>query len=133
MLCVNHGEINPTTNHPDSACGVYYTPKDTDPCKYHPGYVKNNSWTCCEREKVSIEGCTESTHATSDFPDDKAKLYFYPKALNNPGLRNSVGKITVGQQVARCDFFKEIKPYDNPSTKYELLKFKREKEKDEPR
>lgn len=42
-------------------------------------------------------------------------------------------KTSVGQLIAKCGFFKAIKQYDNPITKMEILKIKREKEKDLPR
>ena len=58
--------------------------------------------------------------------------------LNNPGLiksskttNKSAKPVSVGQQICKCDFFKPIKQYENPATKFELLKIKREKEKDE--
>lgn len=129
MLCLNHGEPNPSTSHPDSACGVYFTAKEAEGCKYHPGALNRGVYSCCGSE--SPEGCVDDTHSTADWPDEKAKLYFYPKPLINPGLDKK--KISVGQQVSRCDYFKAIKPYDNPITKMELLKMKREKEKDEPK
>jgi len=80
-------------------------------------------------------------HQTFFWPDEKAKLYFYPKTINNPGLAksgkaakaNSAKPVSVSQQICKCDFFKPIRQYDNPATKFELLKIKREKEKDEMR
>lgn len=136
MLCLNHGEVNPNSNHPDSACGVYYTPKDKDPCKHHPGIVnKSGIWTCCGVEKKNLEGCTETEHATADWPDEKAKLFFYPKPVINPGIRNDTEnkRLIIAGQMIQCAFFKQIKPYDNPMTKMELLRMKRDKEKDEAR
>lgn len=41
--------------------------------------------------------------------------------------------VSVAQQICKCDFFKPIKQYENPATKFELLKIKREKDKDELR
>ena len=72
---------------------------------------------------------------TARWPDEKAKLYFYPKSINNPGLKYSKHKkvFTIADLIVNCDFFKQILPYDNPSTKMQLLKLKRDKEKDEPR
>jgi hypothetical protein len=136
MLCLNHGEVNPTSNHPNSACGVYYTPRDKDPCKHHPGIInKSGLWSCCGVEKKNLEGCTETEHATADWPDEKAKLYFYPKPVMNPGVRNDTEnkRLIIAGQIIQCAFFKQIKPYDNPITKMELLRMKRDKEKDEPR
>lgn len=79
------------------------------------------------------EGCQKGKHLTASWPDDLAKLYFYPKALDNPGLAENQKNYSVAYLITRCDFFKPIKPYDNPVTKLQLLKLKREKEKDEPR
>jgi hypothetical protein len=133
FLCVNHGDINPKTHHPDSACGSYFTLSDQDSCKFHPGYVKHYAWTCCSSGKEIVDGCQQGKHVTASWPDEKAKLYFYPKPLDNPGLGESIKNYSVSQLVANCDFFKPIKPYDNPVTKLELLNLKRKKEKDEPR
>lgn len=133
FLCVNHGDINAKTSHPDSACGAYYSLSDVDSCMVHPGFIRNSSWTCCNSGKEITEGCFKGKHATAAWPDELSKLYFYPKPLENPGLGDSAKIQSTGQLVAKCDFFKAIKPYDNPATKLELLKLKREKEKDEPR
>lgn len=137
-LCLQHGEPNPLNNHPDSACGKYFTIKEDDGCKYHPGYTKDGSWTCCGADKQIKDGCNEGKHVTIPWPDEKAKLNFYPKSYNNPGLKysqnkSSITKVDLATLILTCDYFKEIKPYDNPITKLELLKMKREKEKDEPR
>jgi hypothetical protein len=72
---------------------------------------------------------------TARWPDEKAKLYFYPKSIKNPGLKFSKSKriFTIADLIVNCDFFKQILPYDNPSTKMQILKLKRDKEKDEPR
>jgi hypothetical protein len=133
LLCLNHGEPNPKTNHPDSACGTFYTQSGSHACKFHSGHKVGKKFTCCGGES-ELSGCQDTTHVTVEWPDEKAKLYFYPKSVNNPGTRGDLDRVTVGQQIARCDFFKPIsKPYENPKTKMELLKLKREKEKDEPR
>ena len=86
------------------------------------------------------EGCMQEKHNTFLWPDEKAKLYFYPKLLNNPGLikpgkgtNKANQNVSVAMQICKCDFFKPIKHYENPATKFELLKIKREKEKDETR
>jgi hypothetical protein len=135
MLCVNYGEINPNTNHPDSACGAYYTSGDKT-CKYHSGRLSGNRWTCCGGEKNNLDGCFETTHQTFDWPEEKAKLNFYPKPLTIPSqhIEYENKRFTVATQITKCDYFKEIKKaYENSATKLELLKMKREKEKDEPR
>lgn len=86
---------------------------------------------------INADGCIQGKHATFFWPDEKAKLYFYPKYNNNPGLmKSSKGKLTaelpsLGYQICKCDFFKPIKQYENTATKFELLKIKRDKEKDE--
>lgn len=90
--------------------------------------------------EITVQGCEEGKHHTYHWPDEKAKLYFYPKALFNPGL-SKVSKIipkeklipSTGQQICKCDFFKPIKQYENFATKFELLKIKREKAKEELR
>ena len=58
MLCLNHGEPNPKTNHPDSACGCYYTAKekDDDACKYHSGYLKNGVISGCFSKSATVSG-----------------------------------------------------------------------------
>lgn len=136
QLCLNHGEVNPNTGKPDSSCGNFYT-AESDQCSIHSGYItRKGEWSCCGKDKANMEGCREGKHETSSWPDEKAKLYFYPKALVNPGLKwneDPKQKDTVSKQICRCDYFKPIKPYDNPQTRLELLKMKREKEKDEPR
>lgn len=135
MLCHNHGEISPLTHHPDSACGAYYTSAEKN-CKYHPGKLNGNKWSCCSNDKENWQGCFETTHQTYDWPEDKAKLNFFPKPLIIPSqpIDNQEKRFIVSSQIVKCDFFKEIKkPYENPTTKFELLKLKREKEKDEPR
>ena len=136
-LCLNFGQINSKTFHPDSACGIYYS-KETDGCKLHSGFynLKTLSWTCCDLDNQNADGCVSTKHTTYFWPDEKAKLYFYPKMIINPGLIKS-GKnaknhqnTTVANQIIKCDFFKPIKQYENPYTKFELLKIKREKEKE---
>lgn len=134
-LCINFGEPSPYTNRPESACGAWYLEKNSDSCKIHPGFIKNGNFTCCGADRENLDGCTEGKHSTFAWPDERAKLYFYPRPLSNPAMRyvESFNKLNTGQLICRCDFFKPIKPYDNPLTKMELLRMKREKEKDEPR
>jgi hypothetical protein len=103
--------------------------------------LKSFSWTCCDLSDINTPGCQDGKHATYNWPDEKAKLYFYPKALINPGLskpnKNNSNKdkliSSVAQQICKSDFFKPIKHYENCITKFELLKLKREKEKEELR
>jgi len=90
--------------------------------------------------ELNVPGCQEDKHTTFHWPDEKAKLYFFPKALFNPGL-SKPSKVapkeklipSIGQQICKCDFFKPIKNYENVATKFELLKMKREKEKEDLR
>ena len=138
-LCLNHGEINPNTNHPDNACGKYFSMKENDGCQYHPGYVRNGNWTCCGGDK-SGPGCVKGAHVSAEYPDPKAKLYFYPKPVANPGIVNSISSqnkhepISVGKLICKCDYFKKIDVvFTSTRTKMELLKAKREKELNEPR
>ena len=133
-LCVNIGEQNPNTGRPNSACGAYFREGESSGCSFHPGYIQAKRFTCCGRE--GIAGCQEGNHHTAHWPDDKAKLYFYPKINNNPGLIIHDKKIKqennlIAQQICKSGLFKASKPYDNPKTKYELLILKREKEKTE--
>ena len=81
---MNHGEPNPNNGKPISLCGKWYSDKSPDGCKYYSGYIEKGKWTCCN--DASAPGCVEGSHATEDYPNEKAKLYFYPKYLPNPGL-----------------------------------------------
>lgn len=134
-MCLNHGETNPNTGRPDHACGAYYSESDNTGCKIHPGYRVNGVFTCCKRE--GGEGCQESTHKTALWPDEKAKLYFYPKVLYNPGLRNldkkkkPASENFIGIQICSSGLFKAIKPYPDLKSKLALLELKKEKEKTE--
>ena len=133
-LCTNIGEQNPKTGRPDSACGVYYTEGDNSVCQIHPGHLKKSGFTCCGNEGL---GCQEGSHTTHNWPDEKAKLYFYPKLLNNPGLVDHDKKKKKGltnpiaEQICKSGLFKAIKPYSNVKSKLELLNLKHEKEKTE--
>jgi hypothetical protein len=141
-LCLNHGKPNPKTNKPDSACGTYFTSATAgENCKIHDGFInpKNNRWTCCDKDKDILEGCSGETHKSMDWPEEDAKLYFYPKPVNNPGIRaqtagdkkQSINPIS--RLVAKCDFFKPTQPYENYGSKLELMKLKKEREKEEVR
>ena len=85
MLCLNQGDLN-NKGYPDSVCGSWYTSRSTDGCKYHSGHIERGKFTCCGGSPDS-PGCVEGTHNTFTYPDEKAKLYFYPKTINNPGLK----------------------------------------------
>jgi hypothetical protein len=120
---------------PDSACGHYFVGSHPEGCKYHPGHVnRQGRFTCCDADGEKKEGCTEMKHTTCFWPDEKAKLYFYPKFITNPGLKYTIDKkVSVGDLIVNCDFFKPTVAYDNPFTKLHILKMKREKELEEPR
>ena len=75
-LCLNHGELNPQTKRPDSACGKYFLEGAESGCFYHTGYLKKGIFTCCGGDRES-KGCFEDKHQTKKYPDIKAKLYFY--------------------------------------------------------
>ena len=107
MLCTNHGDLN-KEGFPDSVCGTWYTSRNIDGCKYHSGHVEKDKFTCCGQSKDS-PGCVEGSHNTSTYPDEKAKLYFYPKTIYNPGIKNE--KISVSEQIKKCFYFKEVKKY----------------------
>ena len=130
MLCVNHGE--PSENgHPDSACGTWFTNRSIDGCKFHSGHLEKGIFTCCQGGKDS-EGCQEGQHRTATYPEPEAKLYFYPKILNNPGLRYDKKEHvpTIADQIKACGYFKEIKEYPDVEKIYKSEKDKIEREKD---
>eukprot|EP01016_Furgasonia_blochmanni_P043743 TRINITY_DN5984_c0_g2_i3.p1 TRINITY_DN5984_c0_g2~~TRINITY_DN5984_c0_g2_i3.p1 ORF type:complete len:546 (+),score=119.87 TRINITY_DN5984_c0_g2_i3:764-2401(+) len=95
-LCLNHGDVNPRTEKPDSACGKAYPESNPGECKFHKGYLyvdrvtKIATWTCCSQEqteKFTAESCYDAgNHEFAEWPDEKAKLYFVSKAIVNPGL-----------------------------------------------
>ena len=126
-LCLNYGELNPVTKRPDSACGKYFLEGFESGCFYHTGYLKKGNFTCCGGDKES-KGCFEDKHKTKKYPDIKAKLYFYPKPIINPGIKYKITdkkeepnqQINIGEQICKCDYFKKItvpyKPINNSST-----------------
>ena len=118
-LCLNYGQINPVTKRPDSACGKYFLVGNENGCCYHNGYLKKGVFTCCGGDKNS-KGCFSDKHTTFKYPDVKAKLYFYPKPVINPGIKNKIANkneepnqaFSIGEQICKCDYFKKIKaPY----------------------
>ncbi len=127
FLCLNYGELNPATKRPDSACGKYFVEGNESGCFYHTGYLKKGLFTCCGGDKDS-KGCFEDKHRTKKYPDNMAKLYFYPKPMINPGIKNKITdkkeepsqQINIGDQICKCDYFKKIsvpyKPINNSST-----------------
>jgi hypothetical protein len=127
FLCLNYGDINPITKRPDSACGKYFLAGNETGCCYHNGYLKKGIFTCCGGDKNS-KGCFNDNHSTKKYPDIKAKLYFYPKPVINPGIKNKINdkneepnqQFNVGELICRCDFFKKIttpyKPSNNTTT-----------------
>ena len=126
-LCLNYGEINPVTKRPDSACGKYFLAGNESGCCYHSGYLKKGVFTCCGGDKNS-KGCFEDKHCTKKYPDVKAKLYFYPKPVINPGIKHKIAdkneepnqQFSIGEQICKCDYFKKIKapykPVNNTNT-----------------
>lgn len=51
-ICINHGELNPDTNYPDSICGQVFNSLHNKGCTFHQGYKKVQKgkaayWTCC--------------------------------------------------------------------------------------
>ena len=123
MLCINHGERG-ENGHPDSACGTWFTARSMEGCKLHPGHIEKGIFTCCQGSKDS-PGCQEGEHKTANFPEDEAKLYFYPKILNNPGLRYDKKEVlpTIADQVQACGYFKEIKEYPDIEKEYKRPNF----------
>ena len=126
-LCLNYGELNPATKRPDSACGKYFLEGFENGCCYHTGYLKKGIFTCCGGDRES-KGCFEDKHQTKKYPDIKAKLYFYPKPIINPGIKYKITdkkeeptqQFNIGEQICKCDYFKKItvpyKPINNSST-----------------
>ena len=114
-LCLNYGELNPLTKRPDSACGKYFLAGNESGCCYHSGYLKKGFFTCCGGEKDS-KGCFNDNHSTKKYPDPKAKLYFYPKPVINPGIKNKINdkndepnqQFNIGNLICKCDYFKKI-------------------------
>ena len=111
MLCLNHGDLN-KEGYPDSVCGTWYTKRSTDGCKYHSGHIERGKFTCCGQGPDAV-GCVEGSHNTATYPEDKAKLYFYPKSINNPGLKydKNIKKVTVPELIKRCSYFKTVEEY----------------------
>ena len=123
MLCLNHGDLN-KKGYPDSVCGTWYTSRSTDGCKYHSGHIQRSKYTCCGQGPDS-PGCIEGSHETATYPDEKAKLYFYPKGINNPGLNHDKNqeKLSVPDLIKRCFYFKETMEYpDLKALKEEEIK-----------
>jgi len=123
MLCLNQGDLN-NKGYPDSVCGSWYTSRSTDGCKYHSGHIERGKFTCCGGSPDS-PGCVEGTHNTFTYPDEKAKLYFYPKTINNPGLKFEKDRkiLSVPELIKKCDYYKTIKEYPD----YKKLKDEEEK------
>ena len=129
MLCLNHGELN-SKGYPDSVCGTWYTERSNNNCKYHSGHIEKHKYTCCEQGEDS-PGCIEGPHQTATYPDEKAKLYFYPKTIHNPGLEKKV--IPVAELIKRCQYFKETRTYPDFKTLKDQEKKKKEAELEMPR
>jgi len=75
LNCVNHGEINPKTERPDSACAVAY--KYDNPqmvCCFHKGYFDydRRRWSCCGKASFDDEGCFKGSHRNAVWPTDEA-------------------------------------------------------------
>ena len=130
MLCINHGEPG-EDGHPDSACGTWFTNRSIDGCKFHSGHVEKGVFTCCQNDKNS-PGCQEGQHRTASFPEPEAKLYFYPKILNNPGLKHDKKEVvpTVADQIKACGYFKEIKEYPDIKRLDKMRKDRIDREKE---
>ena len=82
------------------------------------------------------EGCASGVHKSAEWPDVLAKLNFYPKAINNPGVKEEERKVGVGTLIAHSDFFKEIVNYEKPLEKLAKLKEQKDLENkliEEPR
>ena len=129
MLCLNHGELN-NKGYPDSVCGTWYTERSNQGCKYHSGHIERHKYTCCEQSEDS-PGCVEGPHETAKYPEEKAKLYFYPKYVKNPGLEKKI--IPVAKLIQNCEYFKTTKEYPDYKKIKELADKKKENELEMPR
>ena len=113
---MNVGGRNPKTHKPDFGCGKLFTKDKEGECKIHPGYLEDGkTWKCCGGNKNNV-GCVIGTHKVADWPDEVAKLNFYPKPIINPGVKDEE-KINIGFLIANSDFFKEVLPYDDALSK----------------
>ena len=130
MLCLNHGEQS-EEGPPDSACGTWYTNRSIDGCKFHSGRIEKGVFTCCQGSPDS-EGCQQGQHRTAKYPDPEAKLYFYPKILNNPGVKLEKGQKapTVADQIKACGYFKNVVEYPDVKAIYKANQDRTEAEKD---
>lgn len=130
MLCLNHGEQS-EAGPPDSVCGTWYTNRSIDGCKFHSGRIERGVFTCCQGGSDS-EGCQQGQHRTTKYPDPEAKLYFYPKILNNPGVKHEKGQkpLTTADQIKACGFFKQVVDYPDVKTIFKQNQDRREAEKD---
>eukprot|EP00831_Metopus_contortus_P060523 TRINITY_DN5242_c0_g2_i1.p1 TRINITY_DN5242_c0_g2~~TRINITY_DN5242_c0_g2_i1.p1 ORF type:complete len:1020 (+),score=217.71 TRINITY_DN5242_c0_g2_i1:183-3242(+) len=87
FLCINHGEIAPGKEYPDSFCGLPFTNKNPGECAIHPGYIKKNQfWSCCNVHVSEATPCQKGEHKCAVYPADEAKIYFYNAPVMNPGL-----------------------------------------------
>ena len=130
MLCLNHGEQT-EAGPPDSACGTWYTNRSIDGCKFHSGHIEKGVFTCCQGGPDS-EGCQQGQHRTAKYPDPEAKLYFYPKILNNPGVKLEKGQKgpTIADQIKACGYFKQVVDYPDVKAIYKANQDRTEAEKD---
>ena len=129
MLCLHHGELN-NKGFPDSVCGTWYTERSNNGCKYHSGHIERHKFTCCDQGEDS-PGCIEGAHETAIYPEEKAKLYFYPKGIKNPGVDKKA--TPVAQLIKNCDYFKTTKEYPDYKKMKELADKKKEQEIELPR
>ena len=133
-LCINHGQVNPQTDCPDSFCGKSFTDpasygKKGAPervtCKIHAGYRQSRQggtavWSCCGAEApegVDTSFCEEQDHRYAEWPEEEAKIYFVTKEIGNPGANQ--GRSTSFTQFSRLAptsryFCSKIKPYVDP-------------------
>ena len=130
MLCINHGEQS-EEGPPDSVCGTWYTNRSIDGCKYHSGRLEKGIFTCCQGGPDS-EGCQQGQHRTAKYPEPEAKLYFYPKPLNNPGVKLEKGQKppTTADQIKMCGYFKPVIDYPDVREIYKRNQDRIEAEKD---
>lgn len=128
-LCINHGEINPLYDAPDSFCGKSFTDPvscgkkyvpEKGTCKLHAGLRRGTVWACCGAEAVEgldVSFCEEQDHRYAEWPEEEAKIYFVTKEVGNPGLApGRSSSFTLFSKLATTSryFCSKIKPYIDP-------------------
>lgn len=123
-LCLNHGDVNPKGEKPDSACGKAFQDANEE-CKFHQGYLigkgANAKWSCCGEVGESAPPCVSTSHRSAEWPEEEAKLYFVTREVKNPGLHRNEGQSgAYSKRATTSGYYKKIVPYvmyENPERK----------------